>query len=453
MEGSMMYMPKSAQSYMPKSATPVESEKQDGVSGALRSLGLGFIPDTGAAAINVPNFVQHGIPGMMGNKEELNTYKQNYRQNPLVDQGVLDKAENRDFTGIGGHLAQDVAGEASLVVPEIKAFQGAGLAAKAGNAAVGGGATGLLAGASQPDATPGSVLTSLGAGAILNPALAGGAKAASGLSKMLARSVIRPITGASPGWAEKEKKAVETLLKETKGLTPGGIDTSIKDKLAKTTDKIKTELEKNKTPTILNGTPKNPGLQDRLSKIYEETVPGYSFRDPESGFAAQQVNNILNKFAENGPNGQRVISSPRDVFEAKQALGSLMGKATGAFTKQQKGQPLTNADAVHLAAYDTLKDWIEYINPGTSALTEMQHRLYQVGAGAYKASHKGSDGVLGNIPIVNTLLNAAGGIVRPATMGAARTMSNASDKAKYLNEALIQTGVRVPGLFNSSQTN
>jgi len=430
-------------------ATPAHAGN-DGVSGVLRSLGLGILPDTGAAVMNVPNLIQHGVPGMMGNKGELNAYKQNYRQNPLVDQNLLDKAENRDVGGVAGGVGQDAAGAASLMVPETNVFKGAGLASKAGNLAIRGGAAGGLAGAAQPNATPQSVAGSAATGAVLNPLVTAVGAGLSKLPNLLARSVIRPVTGSTPGWADREEEAVKTLLKETSGLTPGQIDTSIKSKLGDTTNKILDQLEKNKTPITLNGTAENPGLQDTLFKVYQESVPGYSFTDPETGRAAMQVNNILDRYAENTPSGGRVINNPADLFRAKQALGDLMGKATGAFTKAQKGQPLNNVDAVHLAAYDTLKDYIDQINPGTSKLTEMEHRLYQVGQGAYKASHKTSENsILGNIPGVSTLLNAVGGVARPATMLGARTMNGAVDKTKNLGELLLQAGVRIPGLFNT----
>lgn len=172
MEGSVMYMPKSAQEYMPKSATPVQ-EKQGGVSGVLRSLGLGILPDAGAAAINIPNFVQHGIPGMMGHKKALDTYKQNYRKNPLANQGLLDKAENRDLAGVGGHLGQDAVGAASWMVPATKVIKGAGWASKAGNLGIQGSAQGGMQAMSQEEASPGSVGIGALTGGLANPAFAG----------------------------------------------------------------------------------------------------------------------------------------------------------------------------------------------------------------------------------------------------------------------------------------
>ena len=262
-----------------------------------------------------------------------------------------------------------------------------------------------------------------------------------------ARRVVKPETGTSPGWAEREQLATKSLLENTSGVTPEGIDKSISKKLTDTTRQITTTLKKVEKPLEIQGEEGIEGILDTTMKskfpvLKEPASPNY-------GEYAQAVVDVKSKIMDNatGHESGRVMTTirPEKLFDAKQEIGNELADL-GVWKKLSRGEGLNPEERIKLESYKLIKTIIDKTSPGISKLTEMESKLFDVAKGVYKMGHQADykPAIMNprTIPILSQLL----GLYDVGSMAGSRALYGANPA--IANQAL--SGVLTPNVINKT---
>lgn len=148
-----------------------QQKKSQGLADTLRTIGLGFIPDAGADVVDLGKGIYGGVTG-------TNQFADGYN-NPLRTETQLTQTRNQDNPGgIMKNVGGDAAGVLALGTPAINIAKGSSLVPAATNLAIRGGIRGTELGIANQSSDPGEidkgkVALSAGAGAVLEPVIAG----------------------------------------------------------------------------------------------------------------------------------------------------------------------------------------------------------------------------------------------------------------------------------------
>lgn len=194
-----------------------QQKSSQGMSDTLRSVGLGFLPDTLADITDIGTATKGALTGTNGFANGYN--------NPFRSEANLTKTRNQqDLSGFSQNVAGNTASIASMAIPGLDVVPGAGIANTAINKAITGGVRGALYEggrelSNDQGINPGQVGAGAAGGAILEPlmaALNSGMLSKAGAYKNMAKAAEN---GADVDWnliANKARDAAKNSAASTK---------------------------------------------------------------------------------------------------------------------------------------------------------------------------------------------------------------------------------------------
>lgn len=336
---------------------------------------------------------------MLGEAANLGGYKLGGGDMSQYKPRFMSEADLGKFATPGGAAtegAKRIAGAASYVIPggsTVGSMALRGAASGALNAysqdqdvssgAIGGAAGGVIGGKTIP-----WVFRKVGQ-------LFGGA------GDRLATSVVQPKVSPSPFAAEEEKAIVEGLKRMGLRGSPQAQREAMPQVFRQLSDQIDQVL------TTTPQTVKRGAVKQAVSKALQESI-NY---DP----AIPAYKTAADKFLNQVMRGAKADVDARVLFSAKQNLGKQLSRA---FTKIEKGNPLTPQEEVGVAIWGAIDDMLPQ---GVRSLTRMQSMLYKASPGLATSAKKGvSAPIIGRLPgAVSEPIQAAESMVGAGMQGVA----------------------------------
>lgn len=337
--------------------------------------------------------------GMLGEAANLGGYKLGGGDMSQYKPRFMSEADLGKFATPGGAAtegAKRIAGAASYVIPGGSTVGGMALRGAASGAlnaysedqditsgAVGGAAGGVIGGKTIP-----WVFRKVGQ-------LFGGA------GDRLATSVVQPKVSPSPFAAEEEKAIVQGLQK----LGLRGSPQAQREAMPAVFRQIGDQIDQ-----VLTATPqtvKRDVVKQSVSKALQESI-NYDPSIPAYKTAAD-------KFLKQVMKGTQADVDARVLFQTKQNLGKQLSRA---FTKIERGNPLTPQEEVGVAIWGAIDDMLPQ---GVRSLTRMQSMLYKASTGLATSAKKGvSAPIIGRLPgAVSEPIQAVESVVGAGMQGVA----------------------------------
>lgn len=298
-------------------------------------------------------------------------------ENPFLTKDELNKYSTDPFGALMDQIKAS-AGVASYGVPVGGAAKVAGKTFKPG-VFKGGALAGGLFGASKDDATPQSITTDALTGGVMGkilPKALGIGKKVEGAGKALRKSVLKPDVQPGPFYTKKTDEMLEKAGKAgLKGSAQAQLS-QIPQKYTDLTNKITQKLATVKKPVPF------ASVVDDLGRALDNNI-NYHDADPLFAKAKAKFLNQLTKHANKGKAGIEI--TPKALFEFKQHLGKQLNRA---YSRLDKGNPLSPAEEVGITFYDSLKDILNKNVKGISDLTEAQHAFHEISKGLVKSTQQ-----------------------------------------------------------------
>jgi hypothetical protein len=350
------------------------------------------------------------------------------KANPFMDEETLKKFSNPTSATL--ETGKTLAGLASYAIPFGK---GAGIAKQA---IIPGATSAGLFEAGLPGSDAQSIAQAGATGAITAPAVMGALGMARKLSSAgggMRQGVVNPQASPSPWAVTTEREIAEGLQAQgIKGSAQAQrlqvndrynqLGKQIQDTLAKSKKQVRTSI-----------------VVKRLDDALNDSL-GFVEGDATYETARRRLTEKLLTSANKGKTG--LTLKPSSLYDFKKYLNKQL---SGAFTKLEKGSPLTPAEEVGMTFWKTIDEVLGVVVPEVKSLTQAQSLLHKASPGLAKSANKAYGIPLPTmrVPFPNRLAQAASDYTGRALQGAGAYTQNIP--VNQLTQAAVLGQQALPG--------